>query len=214
MMNLKKDLQDLSFVLLTHDHKDHLDLELIKALAELPIQWVIPDFMTEKIYRETGISPEKVIVPKAMQPLIFQGLTVIPFEGQHLITFADGTCKGVPEMGYLVECMGKRWLFPGDTRVYDVSRLPKFGEVDLLFAHLWLGHGAALKESEQELDAFCQFCADLHPGEVILTHLEEFGRDANDFIDEEHAKKVIKLFASKYQNIRSSSLRMGEKVSL
>ncbi|MHC1739807.1 MAG: MBL fold metallo-hydrolase [Anaerolineaceae bacterium] len=213
-LNLKKDLQDLSFVLLTHDHKDHLDLELIRELRDYPIQWVVPAFMVEKILRETGLPTEKMIVPNVMQPLNFNGLTVTPFEGQHLLTFADGTSKGVPELGYLVECAGKRWLFPGDTRVYDVSRLPEFGKVDLLFAHLWLGHGAALQNFEQNLNVFCQFCADLQPDGVILTHLQEFGRDANDFFDEEHAKKIKRIFTEKYPSIHCSSLLMGEKVLL
>ena len=98
--------------------------------------------------------------------------------------------RGVPATGYLVEFQNKRWLFPGDTRTYDASQLPSFGPVDGLFAHLWLGRGCALMDEPPLLDAFCQFCLDLQPRRIILTHLNEFGRDADDFWDEEHAEKL------------------------
>lgn len=209
-VDLAADLADLKIVLLTHDHKDHLDLELIKALKDLPIQWVVPQFLVEKIHRETKLSPEKMIIPKLIHPLNLQGLTILPFEGQHLIINSDATCKGVPEMGYLVESKGRRWLFPGDTRVYDLSRIPKFGGVDVVFAHLWLGHGTALIENEAMSEIFCRFFADLKPKRIMITHLEEFGRDANDFLDEGHAKRVKRIFEAGYSAIACKSLLMGE----
>lgn len=213
-VDVEHDLDGLSFVLLTHDHCDHLDLNLIRLLREKPIQWVIPTFLQEKVLIETGLAPEKVISPKAMHPIDLNGVMVTPFEGQHLITYANGSCKGLPAMGYLVECSGKRWLFPGDTRVYDISRFPKFGVVDMLFPHLWLGHGSALLESNGYMDAFCQFAADLRPRKIVITHLREFGRDANNFIDDEHAQKALDLLASRYPGIDSSSAHTGEKINL
>jgi L-ascorbate metabolism protein UlaG (beta-lactamase superfamily) len=213
-VDLAADLADLKIILLTHDHKDHLDLELIKALKELPIQWVVPQFLVEKIHRETKLSMEKMIFPKLMHPLNLQGLTILPFEGQHLITNPDGTCKGVPELGYLVESAGRRWLFPGDTRVYDLSRFPKFGSVDILFAHLWLGHGTALMENVAMSETFCRFFADLKPKRIFITHLEEFGRDANDFFDEGHAQRVKQIFETGYAAIACETLMMGEKIVL
>ena len=84
-------------------------------------------------------------------------------------------------MGYLIECCGRRWLVPGDTRTYDASQLPVFDEVDVLFAHVWLGRRSALLDEPPLLDDFCRFCLDLKPHQLILTHLNEFGRDASDF---------------------------------
>jgi len=86
--------------------------------------------------------------------------------------------------------------------------------VDFVFGHLWLGHGSALREPDGMLNAFCQFCYDLQPKKVIVTHLEEFGRNANDFFDEGHAQEVIRIFAEKFSDIECSSLHMGEKVLL
>lgn len=213
-VDIEHDLDGLSFVLLTHDHRDHLDLNLIRLLRDKPIRWVIPTYLQEKVLGETGLALKNVISPRAMHPIELDGVTILPFEGQHLITYANGSCKGLSAMGYLVECSGKRWLFPGDTRVFDISHFPKFGSVDLLFAHLWLGHGSALLESNGYMDAFCQFAADLRPKRIVITHLQEFGRDANNFIDDEHAQKALDLLASRYPVIVSFSAHTGEKINL
>ena len=213
-VDIEHDLDGLSFVLLTHDHRDHLDLNLIRLLRDKSIRWVIPTYLQEKVLGETGLAQEKVISPRVMHPIELDGVTVTPFEGQHLVTYANGSCKGLSAMGYLVECCGKRWLFPGDTRVYDITKFPKFGSVDLLFAHLWLGHGSALLETNGYMDAFCQFAADLRPKRIAITHLEELARDANNYIDDEHAQKALDLLASWYPAIESFSAHTGEKINL
>lgn len=41
------DLKDFTFVLLTHSHGDHLDLELMRQLQTFPILWVIPACLGE-----------------------------------------------------------------------------------------------------------------------------------------------------------------------
>jgi hypothetical protein len=41
------------------------------------------------------------------------------------------------------------------------------------------------------LDQFCQFYFALQPKRLFLTHLEEFGREADDYWEGRHAQKVI-----------------------
>jgi hypothetical protein len=206
-------LGDLSFILLTHRHEDHLDLELLSALRHFPISWVMPDFLLEQVLA-TGIRREKVIVPQPLQPIDLNGHRITPFDGQHFETTPDGALKGVPAIGYLVEWADKRWLFPGDTRTYDASQLPDFGPLDGLFAHLWLGRGCALLEPPPLLDDFCRFCLDLHPGRIHLTHLQEFDRDADDFWDETHLPKVLAKFQELSPGIAVTPTFIGESISL
>ncbi len=139
-------LGNLSFILLTHRHADHLDLDLLAALRHFPICWVIPEFILPQVL-EAGIPREKIIVPNPLQPLDLHGLRITPFTGQHFAVEADGSQRGVSAMGYLIEWGNRRWLFPGDTRTYDASQLPNFGPLTGLFAHLWLGRGCALREN-------------------------------------------------------------------
>ena len=192
-MDILRDLRGLDFVLLTHRHKDHLDLGLLRALRHLPIWWVIPEAIFPLVRKEAGLPDKQVLVPKPMQPIDLHGLRVTAFDGLHWQDdpdYPDGR-RGVPATGYLVEFGGKRWLFPGDTRIYDPASRLTFGPVDLLFAHLWLGRGAALHAHPPLLELFCHFCLALQPRRLILTHLEEWGRRMDDFWDFEHAGEVV-----------------------
>ena len=124
------DLDKLELVLLTHAHNDHLDLNLIRAIAPLPIRWIVPRFMLKgSLAREFH---RNIIVPAASH--CFKDLTITPFHAQHI----HGK-SGISETGYLVECGGKRWLFPGDTRVYDACKYHLLCVGDTVFAHVWLG---------------------------------------------------------------------------
>jgi hypothetical protein len=120
--------------------------------------------------------------------------------------------RGVPAMGYLIEFNGKRWLFPGDTRTFDPGQLPSFGPVDGLFAHMWLGRGCALLEEPPLLEEFCRFIVDLLPKRVILTHLSEFGRDANDIWDISHVQKISAWFQKNAPKVHLDAAQLGDSI--
>ena len=214
MVNVAQDLSNLSFVLLTHRHEDHLALDLISALRDLPIKWVVPEFMLSLVVKGAGLPRENIIVPIHLKPLELNGVCILPFTGLHWETTPREIRKGVPAIGYLIELNGKRWLFPGDTRTYDACQLPDFGPVDHLFAHLWLGQGCALMEEPPLTDAFCKFCLDLKPRKITLTHLNEFGRDANDYWDDWHAHLVCSKFRERSVSSPVAHLIMGNSVLL
>ena len=117
-------------------------------------------------------------------------------------------------MGYLVEFSGKRWLLPGDTRTYEAAQLPDFGALDGLFAHLWLGRGCALLEEPPLLEDFCRFCLDLHARRILVTHLEEFGRSAQDTWRSAHAMRVIERIGQENVKLCAQAVFTGESVQL
>ena len=220
-MDVAGDLGELSFVLLTHRHQDHLDLDLLRSLGHLPIQWVIPDYLLESVRSQAEIPVQCIIVPEPSHPIELSGIRIVPFDGLHLewlegasLGEESGIPRGVPAMGYLIEFDGKRWLFPGDTRTYSVERLPQFGPVSGVFAHLWLGRGGAMQVDPPLLNDFCRFCLALQPGRVIVTHLEEFGRRAEDYWDVEHFRIVSTHFQQLAPHLRVSSAFLGESVCL
>jgi hypothetical protein len=65
--------------------------------------------------------------------------------------------------------------------------------VDIFFAHLWLGRGAALHSHLPMMGDFCRFCLAFQPRRIILTHLEEWGRKASDFWDLKPARLVVSV---------------------
>jgi hypothetical protein len=174
---------------------------------------VVPEPILAQVL-ETGIAREKIIIPKSLQIIELNGICITPFDGLHWETEADGTLRGVPSTGYLIEWDGKRWLFPGDTRTYDASQLPDFGPLDGLFAHLWLGRTCALLESPPLLNPFCQFFARLQSDHIVLTHLMEFGRAADDYWDGSHTQMVRLHFRKSLSHIKISHALIGQKVLL
>jgi hypothetical protein len=220
-MDVARDLRDLSFVLLTHEHDDHLDLGLIHLLRDLPIRWVVPQAILSLVVDKAGLSLAKIIVPEMMVPLKIEGIIILPFEGMHWqVTTpsekgSDFTGpRGVPSTGYLVEFSGKRWLFPGDVRTYDATALRPLGRIDGVFAHLWLGRGSALISPPPLLDAFCRFCIETGAQRVVLAHLEEFGRDANDYWDADHVVQVESHFRRIAPGLPVTAAYMGESIEL
>ncbi len=211
------DLQELSLVLLTHQHGDHLDLRLVKSLRDLPITWMVPEPLLDGVRDEAGIPPGQIVVPRHLQPIDHLGIRITPFDGMHWEDLTDGPAphrRGVPSMGYLVEYEHKRWLFPGDTRRYAASGLPSFGPVDVLFAHLWLGRAAARQSPPPLLDDFCRWCLELLPARVVVTHLDEYGRDAGDCWNAGHAQLVIDRMRQMRPELRVTAATMGASVTL
>ncbi len=213
-VNVARDLRNLRFVLLTHNHKDHLDLDLLSALRSLPIKWVVPKFLLPDVIAKSGLLPENIIIPTSLSPIELYGVRILPFNGLHWEITQKGILRGVPALGYLVECNGRRWLFPGDTRNYDATQLPVFPDIDLVFAHLWLGRGSALENPPPLLDAFCRFCLETGARRGILTHLNELGRDANDYWNENHLESVRARFQKMSPEFTVSHLLMGESARL
>ena len=181
-------LSKLSFVLITHRHADHLDLGLVRALSQYPIRWVIPEQVLPEVLAHSALPESQIITPHTLHPLLIDGIRITPFDGLHWEppSAAGGTPHGVPAMGYLVEFSGRRWLFPGDVRNYDLRLLPDFGLLDGVVAHLWLGRGAALLDKPPLLEAFCSFFAGLPARRLVVAHLHELGRQVGDYWDERH----------------------------
>jgi L-ascorbate metabolism protein UlaG (beta-lactamase superfamily) len=215
-MDVARDLRDLDFVLLTHHHKDHLDLGLLHLLRHLHVRWVVPEAILPLVRSEGGLPISQILVPKPGQPFELNGLRITSFDGFHWEVapgYPDGR-RGVPSTGYLVELSRKRWLFPGDTRSYNSTGLQDLGSVDVLFAHLWLGRAAALQPRPPLLDDFCRFCLGLQPRRIILTHLQEWGRPASDFWDVEHAELVMSVLKKQAPFLPVEVACTGDKVLL
>lgn len=208
-LNLSRDLSALEMIVLSHRHNDHLDLQLLRALQELPIQWVIPEFMLEVVLDNVSLPQDRIITAWPETPIHMRGLTLTPFNGLHIREI-----YGVPELGYLAEFNGKRWLFPGDIRSYDFSKLPVLGQLDGSFAHLWLGKGRALDAFPPFLDAFIQFFSLLNPKRLVISHMHEIGRIPEELWGLHHYDMILERFQQKSRPMSIAPALTGQKISL
>jgi len=184
------DLRDLSFVLLTHAHADHVDESLWRDLSTTPTRWIVPAHMMEWFRARVQVPPERITPAVDGETIEVEGLTITPFASLHFATDCVGVRTGVEETGYLIDTGRGRYLFPGDVRTYDAARLPNFGDVTAVFAHVFLGRSEALEPRPSQLDEFVDFYLSFRPRKIILTHLDELGRHAADCWVREHAEMV------------------------
>lgn len=208
-LDLASDLSALEMVVLSHRHKDHLDLHLLRVLQDLPVQWVIPEFMLEVVLDNVSLPRERIITAWPGTPITLRGLTLTPFNGLHIREI-----YGVPELGYLAEFNGKRWLFPGDIRNYDFSLLPALDQLDGSFAHLWLGKGRALDDTPPFTDAFIEFFTRLNPRRLVITHMHEIGRIPEELWCLHHYQRVLEKFQQQSTPMCITPALTGQKVSL
>lgn len=216
-----QDLGNLDFVLITHKHADHLDLDLIRKLIHLPIQWVIPKAILPFVLDNTGLSNDKVIVPHANKRMVIKGISILPFDSIHWEWNAwesnrsvSNAVKGLPETGYRIDFNGKKWLFPGDIRTYDPSLMPHLGVIDGTFAHLWLGRRKANVTNPKLVNRFCSFFRYLKPKRIVVTHLFEYGRVGRSLWNERHFELVRRSFNQISPDIQVEMAVMGDKIIL
>jgi hypothetical protein len=207
-------LSQLSFVLLTHAHTDHVDYPLLASLRGTPVRLIIPEHMLTDVRAHARPLDRQVIVARSGRRLDLNSIGVLPFDGLHWQRRADGHHVGIDATGYLIHVDGQRWLFPGDVRDYRCESIAPFGPVDLLFAHLWLGRGCARLHNPPQLNEFCEFLHACRPRAVVLTHLYEFSRNAEDIWDRRHVQLVRARWAALAPGVPLRVPQVGRGVAL
>lgn len=203
------DLAGLSLIVLTHAHNDHLDVNLVRELSQTQVRWVIPHYVLDEIEARVRIPRERVIIPQQGEEIASGPLRLLPFDSLHM-----NGAHGVPETGYLVEFGERRWLFPGDIRNYRFDHLPPFGRLDGVVAHLWLGKAQAMVAVPPLLDAFCDFYTRFDTVRLVITHLNEFGRDEHDLWGERHYDLVRTEILRRKSSLRVEKMMMGDMIDL
>ena len=172
---LLEDVSDLSFILITHQHDDHMCIPLMQMLKDSDIHWYLPFGTRADLIEASGLRPEKVTYLRPGDRFCVGGLTTEAFRTPHLGAGADQSA--FPELGYLLSSARGKVLLPADVRDYTYTDYPDFGEVDLCFAHIW-GGGDALDAAAYGpmLGACAEFFARFGAKRYLFAHLYEIGR--------------------------------------
>ena len=132
---LLEELDKIDFVLISHNHYDHLDKSTIKKLnARFPnIQWIVPSGL-KKWFRKNSINNVHEFLWWQSIRLDGFDITAVPaqhFSGRHILDYNRSLWAG-----YVVEenISGKKFYFAGDTAYneYDFKEIgKKFENIDL-----------------------------------------------------------------------------------
>ncbi len=118
-------IRGLDAILATHEHRDHLDLPALPALADASpgASVVVPAPLRERVRSVVG---ERVLGADDGLELAIGGARIIPVPALHGVAVADaytfgreiseGRCR---YLGYVVDIAGVRVYHAGDTLAYD-----------------------------------------------------------------------------------------------
>jgi len=136
--HVREYLGGIDCMILTHAHGDHMEERTIRVLSDTNIDWVVPEFLVDKIL-SFGVRSEKIITVCAGDEISVGPLSIRVLEGKH---FRPGTRSGIDTVGYLISADGAPTLaFPSDVRDYSVTDGEKLN-ADHCFAHVWLTDNA------------------------------------------------------------------------
>ena len=172
---LVEDLAGLSFILITHQHDDHMCIPLMQKLKDSDIHWYLPARTRADLVEASGLRPEKMTFLEPGDILSFGEVTIRAFRTPHLGAGADQS--QFPELGYEILTPRGRVLLPADVRDYSYTDYPDFGEVDLCLAHVWGGNNALDSDLYLPMLKECgAFFARFRAKRYLFGHLYEIGR--------------------------------------
>lgn len=182
---LKEWLQDCDAYIVTHAHADHYSPEVLNALSDKTKRF-IPDFI--------DYTCKNVITTHDGSEYSVGEIKISFFNSAH--TLGDNSLR---ELGFYLEYNGRKYLFPVDVRDYKY-KYPKFDNVRVLFAHLWLGKGNSLNHSfEPYITDFCDFLKSFNAKECKIAHLDDIHRTLDEMWSDIHFNEV---------NIRMTNTQM------
>lgn len=129
-----------------------------------------------------GLDSDKIVFTEKDKEYIIGDIKLHIFESRH-----SHSGESVPEYGFSVEYNGKNYVFAGDIRDYSTQSLYKPDNIEVLFAHLWLGKANALNVHANEYaEKFCDFVRFFKAEKVFIAHLFDPRRTVEDMWTDLH----------------------------
>ncbi|MBQ8606499.1 MAG: MBL fold metallo-hydrolase [Clostridia bacterium] len=208
--SLDSDLSDISFVLITHQHGDHMCVPLINALKDADIKWFIPEGTRADYMERSGLSEDKIVRTKPGGKYNVNGIEINAFFTPHAVGE-----QPFLQCGYRISDGKKNVIIPGDIRDYDYCDYPKSSNIDLCVSHLWAGKDSMTPDKYMPmLEKFCKTSASFGAKRYFLCHLYEIGREESSLWRYVHAGIAMDMLYS----LRPESIveipRLGESYNI
>ncbi len=208
---LSENMSDVKFVLITHDHGDHMCPSLMKSLKDLPIIWYMPKNTRRDYIEASEIKEENIVYVSAGNSFEIGNLKIKAYYTPH----GKPGGKFPDQCGYEIISPKGRIFIPGDVRDYDYRGYEGLGDIDLCLSHLWAGNNA-IDESEYLpiMEKYADFTAVFNAKRYFLCHLYEIGRTERYMWHDEHAEKATKMLKERLPEADVTVPRVGESYSL
>lgn len=208
-----EDFSQVSFVLITHQHDDHMCIPLMRALKDTAIRWYLPYGCRADLVEKSEIKKENIVWVHDGDEFVFGDLTVRAFDTPHVPAGED--MASFIERGYELIAPNGRVLMPADVRNYDYDAYPDFGEIDLCISHLWAGNDALNPENYLPMmQKFADFSARFRAKRYFLCHLYEVGRKELYMWHDGHAEEAIRMLGERLPESRVEVPRIGSHYDL
>lgn len=190
--SLVEDLSELSFVLITHEHGDHMCPRLINELKNTDIKWYIPKGCRQDYIEKSGLSEGQIIWISPDKSYNISGVEINTFYTPHAVGE-----QPFLQCGYYIKSSVGNILIPGDIRDYDYEGYPEFIDVDLCIAHLWAGKDSSDPEKYiPYMQKFSKTIASFNAKKIYLCHLYEIGRGESSLWSYRHAGLAMDMLYS------------------
>ncbi len=180
-------LKDFSFGIFTHCHGDHFQPEMLNAMTDSGVKWILGRAVREQFRSWLPDFPEdNLIWMEDFQEVILHGIRIVCLPGMH----AEPGKPLVPSASFAVYLQdGTSMLFPADCRYFDLPELPSEC-FDYVFGHVYLGRTDNTLNDFPQFHDFTRMLLAANARNVFLTHLYEFSRAPEDMWTNRHAEMV------------------------
>ena len=132
-----EDVTFADFFFGSHNHGDHIDKPIWKALSEASpkARFVVPKIHVAKLSDELGIDASRFVGISDGETIDLGPARVTGVAASHELLDRDETSGEYPYMGFIVEIDGRRIYHSGDTCVYEGlhPRIRARGGIDIMF---------------------------------------------------------------------------------
>jgi L-ascorbate metabolism protein UlaG (beta-lactamase superfamily) len=150
-------------VLVSHAHRDHLDLPSVRALRPPPARVVVPAGVGTTLRSVPGVPVTELTAGEALD---VDGVRVTAVDAVH-DTRRTPLGRATAAVGYLLRSRTRRVYFAGDTEVFPA--MASLGPIDVALLSIW-GWGPTLGPGHMGPEEAARALALLRPAIVVPIH--------------------------------------------